>query len=219
MYQFNAAGYNKKVTDQQVQQQRSRLLRTHPSPYANPGPCNLEQQQVKQTIESNLPVDPDYSSQLKRPEQTEGVLGEYVPVYQYLNTTRDFLSTQGYNRPERIGPPAHVDWRSVYIDNGSETPLNIGIGTSPFDPPDRILFRLQPEQGRWVEINSYGGSPQYLWPFFTDAGSCGTHGSQGECLAAGPPRILANNANSFVIKQGVTGVNIITFQYPTFSAS
>src|SRR5208337_2100819 len=161
----------------------------------------------------------DYSSKIKRPPQDANQLGEYVPVYEYLNTTRDFLSTMGYNRPERISPPARIDWRSVYIDNGSDIPVNIGINADPFNPPDNVLFRLQPEEGRWVLINAYGGSPQYLWPFFTDAQSCGSRDSNGKCLSCGPPRILSRNANSFVLKSGVVGVYIITFQYPTFTAS
>jgi hypothetical protein len=203
MYEFHGRAYDRAASEEQIADQRARLFRTHPTPYST-GPS---------------PDGKDYSSTIKRPPQNANTLGEYVPVYEYLNTTRDFLSTMGYNRPERISPPAHVDWRSVYIDNGSDTPLNIAIGTSPFEPPDKIQFRLQPEEGRWVLINSYGGSPQYLWPFYTSPESCGPRDSHGICLAAGRPRILANNANSFVLKQGVVGINIITFQYPTFSAS
>ncbi len=185
MYEFQGSHYDKKSSDDDRDDWKKRVLRTHPQPYS------------------------------KRVPPTR--LGEYIPDYQYVNTVRDFLSTQGYTPQERVAPPAHIDHRKVEICNDSDEPLNIGVGTSPFDPPDRVSFSLQPGQSRWVLINSYGGSPQYLWPFFTDAHSCGSRTLNGKCLVAGPPRILANNANCFVIKSGVEGVWITTWQYPTFS--
>jgi hypothetical protein len=138
-------------------------------------------------------------------------LGEYQPDYQYVNTVRDFYSTQGLNPNERVAPLAHIDWRTVEIGNDSDSPLNIGINNDPFNPPDGTLFTLQPEERRYILINSYGGSEQYLWPFWTTP----SRGPQPACPVAGPPRILANNANSFVLKSGVTGIWIVTFQYPT----
>lgn len=145
----------------------------------------------------------------------------YQPKYEYKNSVRDYFSSYGSNPNERPTPPPHIDGRTVYIDNASDMPVAVGINNDPFNAPEKQLFSLQPEEGRYILINSYGGSPQYLWPFYTKGYSptvpnyIGYTQEDKECHIAGPPRILANNANSFVIKRGVEGVWILTFQYPT----
>ncbi len=196
MYEFNGAKYDRSVSEDQINDIKERLFRTHPTPYSKRNGNHS----------SVLPRDPPNK------------LGEYIPEYQYANVVRDYRTTMGLSASERVTPPAHIDWRRVCIDNASDSPLNIGVNNSPFDPPDKILFSLQPDENRFILINSFGGSEQYLWPFWTSAKSCGSKDSDGKCLAAGPPRILARNANLFVIKSGVQGVWITLFRNPTFKA-
>jgi hypothetical protein len=138
---------------------------------------------------------------------------EYVAPKKYRNEVYDFMPAMGMNPNERYTPPAHIDNRTVYIDNASDVPVGIAINNSPFNPPpnSEILFILQPSEGRYILINSQGGSEQYLWPFKAVVGGAGSK----ECLVFGFPRILARNANSFVLKRGVEGIWILTFQYPS----
>lgn len=181
----------KKSTDEQKEEMKKRLLRTFPRPYRKH-------------------KDEPYKFE------------EYQPVQPQVSKVRDFYSTMGYNYNEQHAPPAHYSMRTVCIDNDCDIPVVVGINNSPFEAPEEKLFSLQPKELRYILINSYGGPEQYLWPFYTSGSSPRVplpekdYGeAQKECGIAGPPRILANNANSFVLKQGVVGVWIQTFQYPT----
>lgn len=122
------------------------------------------------------------------------------------NYIRDYLSTMGKNPKESFTPPPHVHARTIRVDNSTEITIGIGINTNPTKAPEP-LFYLEPGELRYVLINSYGDTPQYLWPF--------RGYSEGDkCNVGGNPRILSNNANVFVIKKGVYGFWILTFREP-----
>ena len=93
---------------------------------------------------------------------------EYVPDIGYVNKVRDFATTMGDNTPtERFFVPPRYDMREVMIDNDADVPVEIRINNSPYDAPKEGLFILQPKEFRFILINSYGGSPQYIGPVRT----------------------------------------------------
>lgn len=125
------------------------------------------------------------------------------------NIVRDWEMAQGVGSAKDLTHQVIRDYniRSVCIQNSATRPVGIAITNYYTGPDPPIKLTLDAGQLKYIGINSHGSYPQFLWLF--------DHISQKR---TGTPAILRNDANEFVIRDGLNEQWVQPFKTGVVSA-
>lgn len=125
------------------------------------------------------------------------------------NIVRDWNKAQGFTSAQDAihQPIRDIDIRRISLQNSATRPIGLSITNYDVGPDPPIKLFLGPGETRDVGINSYGSYPQFLWLF--DAVTKQISGS------AYPIR---NDANEFVLRDGINKLWVQAFRTGTYSA-
>lgn len=125
------------------------------------------------------------------------------------NIVRDWEMAQGVGSAKDLAHQIIRDYhiRNVCIQNSAVRPIGVAITNYYSGPEPPIKFTLDAGQLRYLGINSHGSYPQFLWLF--DAVSK---------RRTGTPAILRNDANEFVIRDGLNEQWVQPFKTGVVSA-
>lgn len=133
------------------------------------------------------------------------------PKSEPLNLVKDWTLLQGVwsmvDMTRRI--PRDINHRPVSIQNNSTSPIAIAILPEDHPGPLKPTILLGPKESRWFGVNPPGTSnAQWLHVL---------HPKTGKLV--GPPSILSETANQFVIRRGQNAWMIQRFKSPSFRAA
>ena len=121
-----------------------------------------------------------------------------------INIARDWNMAQGFSNPadETAMIRRDIDLRKVSIENSSpDRSVGCAITTYYEGPHPKIQFRLGPGEIKYVGINSFGSSMQFLW--YMDIESKTRLGS---------PVAFRTDSNQYVLRQGLQKWYVHFFQ-------
>ena len=127
------------------------------------------------------------------------------------NIVRDYNKVQGTTHPSDLSYQIIRDYhvRQISIQNSDFRPIGCAITTYMNGPTPPILFTLAGGEIKTLAINPHtNGPPQWLWLLNTETKQ-----------PVGPPSILQNNSNTFVIRQGLNKTFVHNFSFPSYSAA
>jgi hypothetical protein len=133
-----------------------------------------------------------------------------VKVY---NSVLDYNKLQGVTNPADLcnRPPRDINFRYVTVENSSFREIGCAITERGMElsidryPPPEPNFILKGREIRHLAINNQGGADQWLWLLDPESKK-----------VVGNPRILARNANSFVLRDGLNMWRIDYFKRASF---
>lgn len=128
------------------------------------------------------------------------------------NIVRDTLREQGMTSigDRSIQALRRIDTRMVSIQNSSPT-NRIGFAFTAYllGPTPKIVRVLEPGESMELSINPHGShTTQAIWMLDPVTGE-----------SAGVPTTLPSNANTFVLRDGVSKWFVHMFYFPSFSAA
>ncbi len=125
------------------------------------------------------------------------------------NIVRDWNKAQGFTSSQDSTHQIirDLDIRLVSIQNSSTRPIGIAITNYSLGPDPPIKMFIGPGQTRDLGINSYGSYPQFLWLFDSVTKAI-----------AGKVFCIKNDANWFVLREGLNEFWVQSFRTGTYSA-
>lgn len=125
------------------------------------------------------------------------------------NIVRDWEMAQGVSSAKDLTHQNIRDYniRSVCVQNSATRPIGIAITNYYSGPDPPVKLTLQAGQLKYIGINSHGSYPQYLWLFDAISGK-----------RTGTPAIFRNDANEFVIRDGLNEQWVQPFRTGVVSA-
>jgi hypothetical protein len=125
------------------------------------------------------------------------------------NIVRDWEKAQGVSSAKDLTHQIIRDYniRNVCIQNSATRPVGIAITNYYTGPTPPIKLTLPAGQLKYIGINSHGSYPQYLWLFDSISEQ-----------QTGTPAILRNDANEFVIRDGLNKMWVQPFKTGVVSA-
>lgn len=124
------------------------------------------------------------------------------------NIVRSTIESQGVTHPADLSYQILRDYnvRPVSIENSSPRPIGVSITTYLSGPVPDILFVLPGGRNKFIDINSHGDYPQYLWILDVQTGK-----------PVGSTYPLRSDANSFVLRDGLNKWWVNAFRQASYS--
>ena len=126
------------------------------------------------------------------------------------NIVRDFDKAQGTTHPTDLAYQIRrdINIRYITIQNSSIRPIGIAITSYVDGPVPNILFTLAGGEIKHLGINSHGGPAQFVWILDLNSKK-----------PVGRPEIIRNNAQDFILRDGLNKWFIQAFKRASYSAA